>query len=122
MDEKLKDKKKRSNRQILFSFTAKSCVYFQSSKMHRNMNAESAIEKLQKVIREKEMQKSEHKQGHEEETKLLKKKEAEEELKKVRNTRVLNIQLLAKRLSLHSPSSLECEEGKAYNERCNLRI
>jgi hypothetical protein len=28
-----------------------------------------------------------------------------------------NIQPLAIRLSSHSPSSLECEEGKAYNEK-----
>ncbi len=29
---------------------------------------------------------------------------------------MLNKQLLVIRLPLHSPSSLECEEGKAYNE------
>jgi hypothetical protein len=36
------------------------------------MSAESAIEKLQWIAREKQAQKNEHKQRHEEEVKLLK--------------------------------------------------
>jgi hypothetical protein len=55
------------------------------------MTAESTIEKLQRVAREKEAHKNEHKQKHEEEVKLLRKKEVEEELKRVENTKVLNI-------------------------------
>jgi hypothetical protein len=45
----------------------------------------------------------------------LRKKE-EEELKKVEHAGLLNIQLLVIRSPLHSPSFLECEEGKANNE------
>jgi hypothetical protein len=40
-----------------------------------------------------------------------------EELRKTKRARVLNIQLLAIRSLPHSPSSLECEESKAYNEK-----
>ncbi len=56
------------------------CV-FQSSRIHRSMNVKNTIEKLQRVAREKEMQKNEHRWKHVEEAKLLRKKEAKEELK-----------------------------------------
>ncbi len=39
---------------MLISFVIKSCVCFQSFGVHISMNAESAIEKLQKVARDKE--------------------------------------------------------------------
>jgi hypothetical protein len=55
------------------------------------MNAESAIEKLQRITREKEAQTSEHRQRHEEEAELLRKIEVEEELKNVERKGVLNI-------------------------------
>jgi len=42
-------------------------VCFQSSKVHKNMSAENTIENLQKVAKEKETQKSEHKHKQEEE-------------------------------------------------------
>jgi hypothetical protein len=48
---------------------------------------------------------------------VLRKKEAEEVLRRAESIGVLNIQPLAIRLSSHSPSSLECEEGKTYNEK-----
>jgi hypothetical protein len=38
-------------------------------------------------------------------------------LKRVEKEGILNIQLLAIRLLLHSSSSLKCAEGKAYNEK-----
>jgi hypothetical protein len=48
---------------------------------------------------------------------LLRRTKVEEELKRVEKG-VLNIQLLAIRLSLHnSSSSSKCAEGKAYNEK-----
>ncbi len=43
---KFKDKKKQDNCQKLFSFIAKSCEHFQSSRIHKNMNVKSVIEKL----------------------------------------------------------------------------
>jgi hypothetical protein len=42
------------------------------------MGVESAIEKLQRIVREKEMQRSEHKQRQEEEAALLRKTKVEE--------------------------------------------
>lgn len=48
---------------------------------------------------------------------MLRKKEAEEELRRVQHAGILNIQSLAVKLPPHSPSSLECEEGKEYNEK-----
>jgi hypothetical protein len=81
------------------------------------MSVERTIKKLQRITREKEVQKNEHKWIMEEEVELLRKKEAKEELIRTKCARVLNIQLLAIRLLPHSPSSSECEEGKAYNER-----
>jgi hypothetical protein len=52
-------------------FVARSCVFFQSSRVHSSISAESVIEKLQKITKEKEAQKNEHKQRQEEEAKLL---------------------------------------------------
>jgi hypothetical protein len=52
--------KKCNNHRNLFSFATRSYVCFLSSRMHKSMNAKSEIEKLQKVAKEKEMQKSEH--------------------------------------------------------------
>jgi len=85
--------------------------------MHRSMSVESVIEKLQKVAKEKEVQKNEHKWRQEEEVKMLEKREAKEELRKAKSTRMLNIQPLAIRLPSHSPSSSECEKGEVYNEK-----
>jgi hypothetical protein len=79
------------------------------------MSAESVIEKLQRIAREKEVQKSEHRQRWEEEAGLLERTKVEEELRKAKKG-VLNIQPLAIRSSLHSSSSLECVGRKAYNE------
>jgi hypothetical protein len=79
------------------------------------MSVESVIEKLQRIAREKEVQKSEHRQKREEEVELLTRTKVEEELIKVKRG-VLNIQLLAIRSPLHSSSSSECVERKAYNE------
>jgi hypothetical protein len=42
-------------------FVARSCACFQSSRVHSSMSANSAIEKLQRIAKEKEAQKSEHK-------------------------------------------------------------
>jgi hypothetical protein len=54
LGKKLKDNNKQSNHRMLISFVIKSCVCFQSFGVHISMNAESAIEKLQKVARDKE--------------------------------------------------------------------
>jgi hypothetical protein len=48
---------------------------------------------------------------------LLREKKPKEELRRTKKTIMLNIQPLVVRSLLHSPSSLECEEGKAYNEK-----
>jgi hypothetical protein len=48
---------------------------------------------------------------------LLRKKKTKEALKRNKRDGVLYIQPLIVRSPLHSPSSLECEEGKAYNEK-----
>jgi hypothetical protein len=55
-------------------------------------------------------------ESKEEEPKLLKEKEAKEELQRAKHG-ALNIQLLAIRSPPHSSSSLECQEGKVYNEK-----
>jgi hypothetical protein len=65
------------------------------------MNVESVIEKLQQITREKEAQKSEHRQKQEEEVELLTRTKVEEELIKAKRG-VLNIQLLAIRSLPHS--------------------
>ncbi len=81
------------------------------------MSAQIAIEKLQKIAREKEAQRSEHTQRQEEEAELLRKTKVEEELKRVDREGVLNIQPLPIRSLSHSSSSLECAQGKVYNEK-----
>ncbi len=109
--------KKRGNHQKLFSSIAGSCEHFQSSRIHSSMNVENAIEKLQRITKEKETQKSEHKWRQEEEVELLKKIEAEKELRRIKHEGALNIQPLAIRSLPHSSSSLECEERKVYIEK-----
>jgi hypothetical protein len=42
-------------------FVIGSCVRFQSSGVHSTKSAKSAIEKPQRITKEKEVQKSEHK-------------------------------------------------------------
>jgi hypothetical protein len=54
------------------------------------MNANSAIEKLQRIAKEKEAQRSEHRRRQEEEAELLKRTELEEEVKRTKKG-VLNI-------------------------------
>jgi len=44
-------------------FIAGSCVRFRSSKVHYNMNVKNTIENPQRITREKEAHKSEHKQS-----------------------------------------------------------
>jgi hypothetical protein len=80
------------------------------------MSVGSVIEKLQRITKEKEVKRSECKQRQEEEAKLLKRIKVEEELRKVEREGMLNIQPLVVRL-LHLSSSLECAEGKTYNEK-----
>jgi hypothetical protein len=55
------------------------------------MNVESAINKLSKIAREKEVHRSEHRQRHQEEVELLRKTKLEEELRRVEREGVLNI-------------------------------
>jgi len=38
-------------------------------------------------------------------------------IEETKHARIMNIQLLVVRLLPHSPSSLECEENKTYNEK-----
>ncbi len=78
MNEKLNDGKKQNKHRNLLLLTTRSYVCFQSSRVHIKMNAKSAIEKLQIIVKEEEAQKSEHKQRQEEETKLLRKKKKQE--------------------------------------------
>jgi hypothetical protein len=80
------------------------------------MNVKNAIEKLQQIAKEKEVQRSEHRGRQEEEVELLRRTKAEEELRRVEKG-ILNIQLLAIRSSRHSSSSSECAKGKAYNDK-----
>jgi hypothetical protein len=81
------------------------------------MNVGNAIEKLQRITKEKEALRSEHKQRQEEEVELLRRIELKEELKKVEREGMLNIQSLVVRSLSHSSSSSECVEGKMYNEK-----
>jgi hypothetical protein len=83
------------------------------------MSAKNAIEKLQRIAREKETQRSEHKRRHEEEE-LLRKTELKKELRRTEKEGTLNIQPLAIRLPSHSSSS-KCVEGKAYNVNIQFR-
>jgi hypothetical protein len=55
------------------------------------MSIESSIEKLQKIAKEKEVQKSEHRWRQEEEVELLKKTKVEEELRRIELEGVLTI-------------------------------
>jgi hypothetical protein len=73
MGEKLKNEKKWHNCRKWFSFLAKSYECFLSSGNHKSMSVESAIEKLHKIAKEKEAQRSEHKWRQEEEVELLRK-------------------------------------------------
>jgi hypothetical protein len=77
------------------------------------MNAKSAIEKLQRIAREKEAQRNEHIRRQEEEAEL-RGTEVEEELKRSKRG-MLNIQPLVVRSPPHSSS--ECANRKAYNEK-----
>jgi hypothetical protein len=52
--EMIKDMKKWGNRWKWFVFVARNCARFWSFEVHNNINAESAIEKLQQIAREKE--------------------------------------------------------------------
>ncbi len=97
-------------------FFVGSCACFQSFEIH-NMSVKSATKKLQIIAREKEAHRSEHKQRQEEETELLKITKVEEELKRAEREGMLNIQLLVVRSLPHSSPSLECVEGKVYNEK-----
>jgi hypothetical protein len=49
-----KDEKRRGNCQKKITFVIGSSTYFQSSRIHNNISANSVIEKLQKIAREKE--------------------------------------------------------------------
>jgi hypothetical protein len=109
--------KKQGNCRKQFVFIVGSCAHFQSFGVHTNMNAENAIEKLQIIAREKEAQRSEHRQRQEEEAELQRRTKVEEELRKVERKGVLNIQLLVIRSPPRSSSSWECVEGKVYNEK-----
>jgi hypothetical protein len=80
------------------------------------MSVKSAIEKLQIITREKEVQRGAHKQ-RQEEMELLRKIEVEEELRRAEHESMLNIQSLAIRPLSHSSSSSECIERKVYNEK-----
>jgi hypothetical protein len=72
--EKFKDKKKGGNHQKLFLSVTRGYEHFRSFGIHSNTSVENAIEKLQKITKEKEAQKSKHKWRQEEEVELLKKK------------------------------------------------
>jgi len=50
----LKPKKKWGNYRKLFVFVATSCAHFRNSGVCNSMTTKSAIEKLQKIAREKE--------------------------------------------------------------------
>jgi hypothetical protein len=54
------EKKKKKTIKTCFCLLPK-VVCFQSYRVHVKMNVESVIENLQRIAREKEMQKSEHK-------------------------------------------------------------
>ncbi len=89
MGRMFKDMKKRGNCQKQFAFVLRSCVHFRSFGVHSSMSAQNAIEKLQQIA--KEAQKSEHRRRHEEEEELLIKIKVEEELRRAKKERMLNI-------------------------------
>ncbi len=72
-------------------FITKSCGRFQSSRDHKSMSAESAIEKLHKIAKEKKTQRSEHIWRQEEEVELLKRTKTKGELRRAECEVVLNI-------------------------------
>ncbi len=71
-------------------FIVGSYVRFQSFEVLSNMSVESVIEKLWGTKREKENQRNDHRRRWEEEAKLLKTIEVEEELKRAKRI-MLNI-------------------------------
>jgi hypothetical protein len=85
-----KDEKKQGNCRKQFAFVTKSYVHFQSFGIHNSMYADSVIEKLQQIAREKEVQRREHKQRQEEEVKLLRRTKIDE-LRRTKREEVLNI-------------------------------
>jgi hypothetical protein len=52
---KFQDKKKQGNCLKLFSFVSGSCECFRGSRIHNNMTIESSIEKLQWIVKEREV-------------------------------------------------------------------
>jgi hypothetical protein len=60
MGKKLKNEKKWSNCRKWFLFLAESYECFLSYGNHISMSVESAIEKLQRIAKQKEAQRSEH--------------------------------------------------------------
>lgn len=83
--------KKRHNHWKSFLLIVGSCECFWSFGENRSMSAKSAIEKLQKIAKEKDVQKSEHKRRQEEEAELLKRKEVRKDSQKVKHEGMLNI-------------------------------
>ncbi len=63
-------KKLWGNCQKQFVFVTRSCTCFQSFGDHSNMSAENAIEKLQIIMREKEVQRTGNRRKQQEEAKL----------------------------------------------------
>jgi len=61
MGEMFKDVKKWGNRWKQFMFVTRSYACFLSFGIYNSMSVKSVIEKLQQIIREKEVQRSEHK-------------------------------------------------------------
>ncbi len=55
-----KDKKKQGNYWKQFPFVPRSCAHLRSFGVHNNKTVESAIEKLQKIRKEKEVHRNEH--------------------------------------------------------------
>lgn len=60
MGRKLMDKNKQGNFRMSFSVVARGCVFSRSYSAYKRMNVKSVIEKLQRVAREKETQRLEH--------------------------------------------------------------
>jgi hypothetical protein len=52
---KLKNKNKQGNCRKLFSFVVGSCEHIWNSRVHTSITLESAIEKLQRIAKEKEV-------------------------------------------------------------------
>ncbi len=90
MGKKLMDENKQGNRRMSISVVAGGHVFPWSYSAYRRMNAKSAIKKLQKVTREKEAQRLEHKRIEKVEGEVLKKNE-EKVLKARESVGVLNI-------------------------------